>query len=267
MLETHTISLHLVSCEETSGGRVYQVDPFGVRDTEPISMIDTGYFEAFAHDMRNELKPRFFVTEDKKQGPLRRLTPTFVTVDDPWDMLHGPGTLEYLVLHPNNSTYEWTMDKQWARDNSELYYQHSEGIDVYQNELFFTTKNQKELFVLNLDDMTYESTSTVSGVFDGMPDQVKRLVGDDGNNSLLYFCEEGGVENGVHARDENGWFFTILESDTFNDETTGLDFSPNGKHMYVSFQHNGIIFDIYRDDGLPFHGKTLNVKYHETTIE
>jgi hypothetical protein len=33
--------------------------------------------------------------------------------------------------------------------------------------------------------------------------------------------------------------------------------------MYVSFQHNGMIFDIWREDGLPFHGKTLNVKYHE----
>jgi secreted PhoX family phosphatase len=119
---------------------------------------------------------------------------------------------------------------------------------------------------LDLDAKTYEVHSTVSGIFDGMPDQVKRLVHDDENGvqkSLLYFCEEGGVENGVHARDENGWFFTILESDTFNDETTGLAFSPDGKHLYVSFQHKGMIFDIWREDGLPFYGKTLNVKYHD----
>jgi sugar lactone lactonase YvrE len=132
-------------------------------------------------------------------------------------------------------------------------------MDVYRNQLFFTTKERKELFILDLDRETFEKQSTRSGIFDGQPDQVKRIV-DDG---LLYFCEEGGVENGVHARDENGWFFTILESDTFNDETTGLAFSPNGKRMYVSFQQKGKIFDIWREDGLPFNGQTLNVKFHE----
>lgn len=42
------------------------------------------------------------------------------------------------------------------------------------------------------------------------------------DHGLLYFCEEGGIENGIHARDEHGWYFTVLESDTFNDESTGL---------------------------------------------
>jgi hypothetical protein len=262
----YTIST-TVTCEETEGGRVYQVDPFGIRQTEPITM-DTGFFEAFAYDIRDDSRPRFFVTEDKERGPLRRFTPSVVDWNDPWNILHGPGAIEYLLLHPQDNnprgTFSWTSIKEDSKVNSKLYYRHSEGIDVYRNQLFFTTKNQKELFILDLDAMTYEVHSTVSGVFDGMPDQVKRLVHADGVvDSLLYFCEEGGVQNGVHARDENGWFFTILEADTFSDETTGLAFSPDGKHMYVSFQHNGMIFDIWREDGLPFHGKTLNVKYHE----
>jgi hypothetical protein len=134
-------------------------------------------------------------------------------------------------------TFSWTSVREDGKVNSELHYRNSEGIDGYGNQLFFTSKNQKELFILDLDAMTYEVHSTISGLFYGMPDQVKRLVHNDGNiqKSLLYFCEEGGVQNSVHARDENGWFFTILESDTFSDETTGLAFSPDGKHMYVSF--------------------------------
>jgi len=80
---------------------------------------------------------------------------------------------------------------------------------------------------------------------------------------LLYFCEDSGSENGIHARDANGWFYTILESDNNSRETTGLAFSPDGTHMYFSFQLQGIIFDVWRDDGLPFYGKTLDVHYHE----
>eukprot|EP00980_Cylindrotheca_fusiformis_P022090 scaffold8976_cov126-Cylindrotheca_fusiformis.AAC.2 len=251
-----------VSCEETAGGRVFQIDPFGIRETEVMTM-DPGFYEAFASDIRDPKRPRFFVTEDRDKGPLRRFTPATVDWEDPWNLLHGPGSIEYLLLHPETNTYSWTTDKGLAKQNAIQYYQNSEGLDVYQDELFFTTKNQKELFILKLDDsQTYESHSTKSGVFDGMPDQVKRLVGADGK-SLLYFCEEGGKENGVHARDENGWFFTILESDTFNDETSGLAFSPDAKHMYVSFQHKGKVFDVWREDGLPFHGRTLMVKYHE----
>lgn len=196
---------------------------------------------------------------------MRRIIPNNPSWEDPWELLHGSATLEYLVLEPNeedngnSGSYYWTTERETAKLNSQRYYKHSEGIDVHGDQLFFVSKVQKELFILNLDLLTYEVHSTVSGVFDGQPDQVKRLI----HNGLLYFCEEGGKENGVHARDENGWYLTILESETLNDETTGLAFSPDGKHMYVSFQHNGLIFDIFRDDNLPFQAKTLNVKYHE----
>ncbi|CAJ1970186.1 unnamed protein product, partial [Cylindrotheca closterium] len=254
-----------VSCEEINGGEAYQVDPFGIHPPETLSTLDTGYFEAFAYDARNPQKPAFYVTEDKERGPLRRIIPNNPDWEDPWKILHGLGTLEYLVLEPtaeNNNTsgsYYWTTDRETAKMNSQQYYKHSEGIDVNNDQLFFVSKVQKELFILNLDSKTYEVHSTVSGIFDGHPDQMKRLI----HNGLLYFCEEGGKENGVHARDEHGWYFSILESESLSDETTGLDFSPDGMHMYVSFQHNGLIFDVWREDGLPFHGRTLNVKYHE----
>lgn len=223
--------------------------------------MDRGYFEAFAADIRDRNHPRFFVTEDKERGPLRRFSPSEKNWGDPWQLLHARGTIQYLVLEPRGGgrgTFRWTTDYGYAKDNAQKYYPFSEGLDVHHNQLFFTIKNRKKLFILHLDRKTFEEQSTRSGVFDGMPDQVARIV-DDG---LLYFCEEGGVENGVHARDTNGRFFTILESDTFSDETTGLAFSPNGKRMYVSFQHSGKIYDIWREDGLPFDGKTLNVRYH-----
>ncbi|OEU13455.1 hypothetical protein FRACYDRAFT_269824 [Fragilariopsis cylindrus CCMP1102] len=111
--------------------------------------------------------------------------------------------------------------------------------------------------------MTYHNVSTVSGLFDGDPDQMQRILGQEGG--LLYFTEEGGVNAGVHARDELGRFFTIFESPVFSDETTGLSFSPDGKHMYCAFQVNGILYDITRSDGLSFDAKSLDVKYHSVS--
>lgn len=55
---------------------------------------------------------------------------------------------------------------------------------------------------------------------------------------------------------------TILESQIYKDETTGLAFSPDGRHLYFAFQELGILYDITREDGLPFNGRTMNTRYH-----
>ena len=258
-----------VSCEEIEYGKIYQVDPFGIREPQVTTMgKEGGSWESFACDMRDENNPRFFVTEDAPRGALLRYTPSTIDLKDQWKMLHDEsGVSEYLVLTPNISnenfgTFAWTEILETAKVSAALYYPHTEGIDVYRNELFFTIKERKELFILNLDAMTYEKHSTKHGVFDGTPDQIKRLLNNQGNEELLYFCEEGGAECGVHARDSQGRFFTILESIDLQDETTGLDFSPDGKFMYVSFQHTGIIYEVWRQDKRPFHAKRLDVKYH-----
>lgn len=266
-----------VTCEEADDGRIFQVDPLGIRTPEEMTIgMGRGKWESFAYDIRDQSKPRFFATEDKDSGTLRRFTPDDPDWEDPWTMLQSNGTVDFLVLEPfdtnarTNGTFFWTNDLREGKDNARRYFQHSEGIDIRDNQLFVVSKTQKELFILDLDAMTYEVHSTVFGLFDGQPDQMKRLVSDDDiggtvqDKSLLYFCEEGGRKNGVHARDSNGWYFTILESDEMDGETSGLAFSPDGKHMYFSYQHRGIIFDVWRDDGRPFHAKTLSIKYHET---
>ena len=141
---------------------------------------------------------------------------------------------------------------------------HSEGIDVVEEYLYFVSKELRMLFILNLDDFTYTSQSTRSGLFWGQPDQVNQFFSASGNAAadLMYFTEDGGKYAGIHARNHEGKYFTILESHVYADETTGLSFSPNGKHMYIAYQDNGLLFDITRRDGLPFFARTLNVKYH-----
>mgnify|MGYP005855527089 CR=1 FL=1 len=181
-------------------------------------------------------------------------------------MLHGPGSIHYLLLHPTSldqrsGTFSWTTDRSAGRQNAKNYYPFSEGIDVYDSMLFFVCKKIRKLFSLDLNSMTYTRVSTVSGLFDGGPDQLKRILADGGSH-LLFFTEEGGVDAGIHGRDETGMFFTLLESPVYIDETTGLAFSPDARRMYVAYQENGLLFEVTRKDGLPFHAKSLNVKYH-----
>ena len=61
-----------------------------------------------------------------------------------------------------------------------------------------------------------------------------------------------------------GIIYTLDEDD---DETTGLAFCPEGKRMYVAYQKSGLLFEVTRDDGLPFHGRTLDVKFHAIDAE
>jgi hypothetical protein len=103
-------------------------------------------------------------------------------------------------------------------------------------------------------------------MFDGRPDQIVRILtntdGEHHNDDILYFTEEGGKDAGIHGRDADGNYFTILEGIDYKKETTGLAFSPNNKVMYLAFQDNGVLFEVRRMDGMAFHAKSLNIKYH-----
>ena len=265
-----------VSCEEwgdneTSWGQIYQVDPSGQRDPELVTLgKEGGKWESFAYDIRDTQTPYFFVTEDVEDGALQRFLPQEVDWDSPWDMLHGDGTTEYLLLSPDdiqrvNGTFEWGTNKTEAQANAIAYYPNTEGIAVYQETLFFVCKKIKMIYELNLDTYTYTRKSTRQGLFDGEPDQLKWLLSNEGADEYLIFTEEGGTKAGVHGRDENGNYFTLLESSRYSDETTGLAFNPDFTHLYVAYQQAGLLFDVSRLDGLPLHAKSFDVKYHATT--
>ncbi len=107
----------------------------------------------------------------------------------------GDGVVLFLMIHPTSNsggTFEWTTDKEAAKNNARSYYPQTEGIDAHESQLFFTCKNIKQLFTLNLDEGTYSNQTTVNGLFDGKPDGMQRILDDP--NGILYFTEEGGVD-------------------------------------------------------------------------
>jgi hypothetical protein len=55
---------------------------------------------------------------------------------------------------------------------------------------YFVCKKVKQLFELDLDAGTYTRQSTTSGLFDGGPDQLQRIL-LGGKQDYLFFTEEG----------------------------------------------------------------------------
>lgn len=228
-----------------------------------------------AYDDRYFPTIHFYLTEDQEDGTTRRFTPDPNVVEAAYAandfsfILTSPGTIEYLVVTPlslGHGNFRWSSSRSLGRESGYNYYRNSEGIDVRDGILYMTSKVQKKLFILDLDVGTYQSSSTNTGAFEGQPDQIARMVDDE--SGIVYFCEDGErVAAGVHGRNSAGKFFTILEGPEYDTESTGLAFSPDNMHMYISFQKNpGHIFDIYREDGYPFNGRTLDIKYHSPHV-
>lgn len=263
-----------ISCEEDADiGQAWQVDPMGIRTPEKTTIgSGTGRFESFAYDHRDREKPKFYLSEDQRKGALRRFRPNKVDWSDPWTILHEEGPIDFLVLEPESDdapkgTFSWTPDHKKAKTNAERYYPQSEGIDRDGPYLYMVCKNIKALFILHLDDFTYERYSTEHGIFDGAPDQMKRILKEGEESDILYFTEENGPAAGIHGRNKVGQYFTVVEGPGWSAETTGLSFSPDGKHMYFAFQDDGVFFDVWREDEFPFNGKTLNVQYHNQAVD
>jgi uncharacterized protein len=264
-----------VSCEEFKDGRIWQVDPTGTRRAEIITLGNEtgGTFESFACDVRNLSAPQFFVTEDLRDGALHRFRPHSPDWTDPWSVLLGEGHTDYLVLNPIDSTagtFSWTDDLSAAKDSAATYFPHSEGMDISDSRLFFISKLNKTLITLHLDDGLYTVESTKQGLFNGQPDQIQHIFQDKENDEdeeeLIYFTEDGSGHAGIHARNKQGQYYTVMQIllEGEKAETTGLAFSPDNRFLYVAYQVNGILFEISREDGLAFYGaKTLNVKYHD----
>ena len=200
-----------VTCEESSGGQVHEVDPHTGKSSQQQTVIGGtgGAYESFAYDARNKLKPTFYVTHDSSSGSLVRFTPNPTVVanaeasKDYSKVLTTMGTLHWLMLSPSSGsasatsgTFEWTTNRSDADANARAFYRNSEGIDIRNGRVYFVAKASKSLYILDLDAGTYVRSSTQSGAFDGQPDQVARILAEDESNDMLYFCEEAGVDEG-----------------------------------------------------------------------
>lgn len=147
--------------------------------------------------------------------------------------------------------------------------------------MYFVSKKLFQLYILDLQNGTYTTSSTKDGVLAGpgefkhQPDQLIRNGGGD----YLYVTEDGGRNAGVYARHvPTGERYAIFEAyhDFYrHDEVTGLAFSGDGRKMYAAFQDCGCddsesgtdygcgcLMEFSRTDGKSFDGSALSLKFH-----
>lgn len=253
-----------VTCEEDgSVGRCHEVDPHTGYTSQVNVVAQGGNYESFAYDDQDpDVEARFFTTEDSSSGALVRYTPAAAafTTGNNYDILNSPGgTYDYLVLNRSAGTFSWSTNIGAGETSANQSFPNSEGIDVHNRILNFVSKVNQELITLDLAAMTYTISSTRSGAFNLQPDQLGRVIGE---SDMLYFCEDGGSDCDIHGRDATGQYFTIIRGDGYSTENTGLSFSPDNMHMYFAMQGNSNVYDVWRDDGLPFNGEVAYTKYH-----
>lgn len=63
-----------------------------------------------------------------------------------------------------------------AEANARKYYPSSEGIDAHNGKVYFVSKDEQRLVILDLKKERYTYSSTQSGAFNTEPDQIQRLV-------------------------------------------------------------------------------------------
>jgi hypothetical protein len=271
-----------ISCEEYGNGQCHQIDP-NPNSTHHHTPAKTklgglgGNYESVAVDKRNASKPVFYLTEDSRFGVLRKYTPP-PSVPFGWESLQAEnGTSEYLVFR-NETSFEWTTNIEVGRASQNLHYPYVEGIDCDDGILYFVSKKTHLLYVLDLDNGSYTTSSTRcsmlgNGKFQHQPDQIIRHKDSD----WLYLTEDGGDSVGAYTVNEYGQKYAIFEaygSKWKGDETTGLAFSPDGRKMYAAFQDCGCtssggddcgcLLEFIRTDGMPFDGSTLGLKFHSS---
>ena len=213
-----------------------------------------GNYESVAVDNTYENNPVFFTTEDRSNGELRR----FEAAGNSWDALHVGGRTTYLQFLDGNS-FQWTTSLSAGQRSAANYYPNAEGIAYHNSTLYFVSKVRKRLYILNLTDKTYTSERTGSswvgqGAFNSQPDQI---IGNDmDKRKFIYFTEDGGNGPGVHVRDKDGKYYTMVRAvpggKYRGDETVGLAISPDRKKFYFGFQDAGVLMEVTRDDGQVF---------------
>ena len=249
-----------ISCEEVGSGQCWQVEPnpgSPNHNSPNVTLLggsNGGAYESVAVDNTNKNNPIFFVTEDKGNGELRR----FEADGNGWDALHEGGQTTYLEFLDGNR-FQWTSNLADGKSSAANHYPNAEGIIYHNSTLYFVAKVSRRLFILDLEAMTYTSERTGSswvgqGSFNSQPDQI--IESDLDTRKFIYFTEDGGNSPGVHVRDREGNYYTMVRGIPGGrykgDETVGIAFSPDRRAFYFGFQDAGVLMEVTRDDGHKF---------------
>ena len=227
-----------LSCEESDQGRVWECDPTG--EKEAVAHLAMGRWPHEAVTFHEPSKT-LYLTEDKPDGLLYRFTPTAYPKLD-------AGQLEAAVVASDGSVTWQQVPDPSATDTptreqvpAATTFNGGEGIWSYEDEVYFCTKGDDTVHVLDVKSQTHgliwKGEPGRLGVEGAVLSGVDNITVDAGNGDL-YVAEDGGnmevvliTADGVVAP-----FVRIVGAGHDGSEVTGPSFNPNRDRLYFSSQ-------------------------------
>jgi hypothetical protein len=220
-----------LSCEEWSGGRVWECDPTGATPGQVRPAMGVFTHEAAAADAAQCC---IYLTEDRTDGALYRFVPTA------WGDLSA-GALQ--VLTESSGCLAWVTVPDPRGTTAETRYQVTgtkafaggEGAAISNGRLVFSTKGDNRVWrydpAVNSLTIIYDDVQ-VNGVLSGVDNVATSARG------TVYVAEDGGDMQIVLVRSDGRTFPVLQVTGVAGSEITGPAFDPSGSRLYFSTQRN-----------------------------
>jgi uncharacterized protein len=239
-----------LSCEEIPTGLVWECDPFGIQAARPLPALGMFSHEAVAIDSERRV---FYMTEDMPDGRFYRWVPTagdwpagaaranmnqgllqvLKVEGDVANALNGPVRYSWVnAANPNAPQMENRLSETTVFDGGE-------GVWYQNDRVFFATKGDDRLWMLNTTAQTIEvvydmATATApNNILSGVDNITMTpfgevLVAEDGGDMQVVVVYPDGVLVPL---------LQIVGQD--QSEIAGIAFSPDGKRMYFTSDRGG----------------------------
>jgi secreted PhoX family phosphatase len=238
-----------LSCEEIDVGLVWECDPLGVAEAQPLPAMGRFQHEAVAVD---GWEKRLYLTEDVPDGRFYRFTPAV------WQELGAGGLLEVAEVDaggqvawhpvPEPDPADVNANPTRLQVPASTAFAGGEGIVWHQGRVFFTTKGDNRVWVYT------PRTQQLGLVYDDGLDPAVQLTGVDNilaarSGDLIVAEDQSSLQQLVLITPE-GVASPLVEINQVNSELTGPTFDPSGQRLYVASQRGpaqgglGVIYEI-----------------------
>ena len=242
-----------LSAEEVPYGMVWECDPYGNNQAQPIKCLGSFEHEACAVDPINRA---IYLTEDEKNGRFyRTLLPKYPSYEGgqlqvaevQGDPSQGQAQLIWHDV-PKPNPKKPQLETRYQVKQATVF-NGGEGIWFFAGTIYFTTKGDNRVWALDT------KSQKIKIIYDFKTSEFPVLSGVDNitvdNQGYLYVCEDGGNMQ-IVVLHENGQAMPLLQIENQKkSEITGVAFTDDGTRMYFSSQrgpskngNKGITYEI-----------------------
>lgn len=241
-----------LSCEELSGGRVYECYPFAPSQGGLRPVLGTFHHEAAAVDPQTL---QIYLTEDRALGLLYRWTPVSRSsiwiagsleaaevLDPQGEGPIQPGQVRPLAWHavPDPDASGGTPTRSQVPEASP--FDGGEGCWYHAGRVYFSTKGDNRVWQLDTAaqtiEMLYDHATSPTPELSGVDNVYVTPTGD------VYVAEDGGNLQ-IVALTPSGGVLPVVQLDASGTELTGPALSPDGRRLYFSEQRDpGRTFEV-----------------------